>query len=272
MPLVSIVVPCFNSAKTIYQTLSSIRNQEEEDFECIVINDCSVDNSIDVINKICKKDKRFKLLNLGSNMGVSKARNQGIDIASGRFISFLDSDDIWHKNFIKTAISIREKNRYPITHSPYLRFKKKNDSILAKLISPPDIIDHQNIRNKNYLPLLSAVIDREIVGEFRFKNTRPEDYFLWLELIEDRKFFSKSTSVINAFYRVSDNQRSNNKIKSIKRIYNLFKQDRKLNKYEALKNTLIWIKNNSFEKIKKFQDIKNFNINLDLFLDNEIND
>ena len=272
MPLISIVVPCFNSAKTVYQTLSSIRNQEERDFECIIVNDCSLDNSINIINKICKIDKRFKLITLGSNMGVSEARNQGIDISSGRFISFLDSDDIWHKDFIKTAISIREKNKYPITHSPYLRFKKKNELILAKLISPPAIIDHHNIRNKNYLPLLSAVIDREIVGEFRFKEKRPEDYFLWLELIEDRKFFSKSTSVINAFYRVSDNQRSNNKIKSIKRIYNLFKQERNLNKYEALKTTFNWIKNNSLEKSKKFQDIKNFNIDLNLFLDNEIND
>ena len=268
MPLFSVIVPCFNSSKTILQTLNSVKNQEIDDFECIIVNDCSSDNSVEFINKNYQNDKRFKLINLESNQGVSNARNIGIDYSSGRYISFLDSDDIWHKNFIRTALLIREKRKYAITHSPYLRFQKKENSIFAKLIHPPQIIDYKNIRKKNYLPLLSAVIDRKIVGDFKFKNIRPEDYCLWLELIEDRKLYSTSTSVVSSFYRVSESQRSTNKIKSIKRIYNLFRKERKLNKHKALKYTLIWIKNNSLEKLEKFEKIDKFKNEFKSYLDN----
>lgn len=259
MALVSVVVPCFNAAKTIFQTLNSIQKQEMRDFECIVINDLSSDKSETIIRNFLQFDSRFKLINLERNKGVSFARNIGLEYASGRFISFLDSDDFWHRNFLKHSIDIRDGINLPITHCPFMRFKKSKNNYIGKIIYPPKIINSKNIGEKNHLPLLTVVLDRDIIGDFKFKENRPEDYILWMELLNDHNFQSKSFPFTSAFYRISNNQRSNNKIKSIKRIYNMFKRERKFSKLNSIKNTLKWALNNVLEKKEKFYFIKSFN-------------
>ena len=120
MALVSIIVPCFNASNTILQTLNSIQKQELDDFECLIINDFSTDNSEKIITKFIQLDSRFKLINLESNKGVSFARNKGLEKSSGRYVAFLDSDDLWHRNFLKSSMDIREGRDIPITHCPYV--------------------------------------------------------------------------------------------------------------------------------------------------------
>ena len=94
MALFSVVVPCFNASKTILQTLNSIQKQEMNDFECLIINDFSTDNSEKIITKFTQLDSRFKLINLESNKGVSFARNKGLENSSGRYITFLYSEAV----------------------------------------------------------------------------------------------------------------------------------------------------------------------------------
>ena len=108
MALVSIIVPCFNASNTILQTLNSIQKQELDDFECLIINDFSNDNSEKKIIKFAQLDSRFKLINLECNKGVSFARNKGLENSSGSYVTFLDSDDMWHRNFLQSSIDIRE--------------------------------------------------------------------------------------------------------------------------------------------------------------------
>ena len=133
---------------------------------------------------------------------------------------------------------------------------KKDKNYLGKVIYPPRLISSDNIGIKNYLPILTSVLDRKIIGDFKFKQIRPEDYSLWIDLIEERGFYSKMMPLIGGFYRVSQNQRSNNKIKSIKRIYTMFKKDRKMNRFTSMKKTFIWGYNNILEKKEKFKSMK----------------
>ena len=258
MALFSVVVPCFNASSTILQTLNSIQKQEMNDFECLIINDFSTDNSEKIITKFIQLDSRFKLINLESNKGVSLQEIRGQKFFR-RYVTFLDSDDMWHRNFLQSSIDSREGVDLPITHCPYVRFMKKDQNYLGKVVNPPTLIRSENIGIKNYLPLLTTVIDRKIVGDFRFKEIRPEDYLLWIELIEDRGFYSKLFPLVGAFYRVSENQRSNNKIKSIKRIYSLYKKERKLNGFTSIKKTLKWGYNNIKEKKAKFNSMRSLN-------------
>lgn len=99
MPKVSIIIPAYNVAPWIEETLESVARQTFGDFECIIVNDCATDNTLDVATSWIKKDKRFRIICRDINGGLSAARNTGIKYAIGDYISFLDSDDIWHPNF-----------------------------------------------------------------------------------------------------------------------------------------------------------------------------
>ena len=223
MIIVSVIVPFYNSSRTIKATLNSIINQSFKDFECIIINDDSNDNSLEIVENFIAYDERFKVLNQ-KKKGVVSARNLGIKKSKGRFITFLDADDLWHKDFLKESIFFRNKFNYPlpITHTSYVRFSQKKENINLFEINPPKKIYYKNILRKNFLPLLTVMIDREVIQKIEFKELRPEDYKLWIDLIYIKRNESILIDKKLAFYRISDYQRSKNKIKSLFRIHNFF--------------------------------------------------
>ena len=202
MKNISIIVPFFNASKTIKTTLDSITKQTYRKFECILIDDSSTDNSNSIASYYVSKDKRFKLFKQ-TKEGVVSARNLGIKKSKGRFIAFLDADDIWDPDFLKESLSIRKKQNKPIaiTHSSYLRFKVKGKKIYSFFVNPPQIISYKNILQKNHLPLLTVLIDRQVIKELYFENHRPEDYRLWIKLIYIKKFKSISLKTLG-YYRI----------------------------------------------------------------------
>ena len=223
MIIVSIIVPFYNSSRTIKATLNSIINQSFKDFECIIINDDSNDNSLEIVENFIANDARFKVY-YQKKKGVVSARNLGIKKSTGRFITFLDADDLWHKNFLKESIIFRNKFNYPIpiTHTSYIRFSQRKENINLFEINPPKKINYKNILRKNFLPLLTVMIDREVIQKIEFKELRPEDYKLWIDLIYIKRNESSLIDKKLAFYRISDYQRSKNKLKSLFRIHNFF--------------------------------------------------
>tara|TARA_Y100001933_G_C18899005_1_gene521678 strand:- start:197 stop:1000 length:804 start_codon:yes stop_codon:yes gene_type:complete len=251
MELVSIITPFFNASKTIKETLKSILNQKYEQFECILINDYSTDETILIVQDFINIDKRFKLFN-NDKKGVVNARNYGLKKAKGRFIAFLDSDDIWHPSFLEESMLIREKMERPIsiTHSSFFKFKYNRNKIDLFLINSPQIVNKAMILKKNFLPLLTVVIDRNLINSIYFEDIRPEDYNLWLKLIYFKRYESISIDKPLAYYRISKKQRSKNKIKSLLRIYKLFSKLPNANITSILFNTLNWIIFNIFERIK----------------------
>ena len=247
---VSIIVPFFNASKTIKATLQSIFNQTYQNYECILIDDSSEDNSYSIVQKSIIYDKRFKLLKQ-SKAGVVAARNFGIKNCHGRYITFLDSDDIWHPDFLMESLMIMEKRKDNIamTHSSYFRFKLHKNKIISYLIHTPKIITYKNILKKNFMPLLTVLIDREKIKELYFEDKRPEDYRLWINLIYIKRYKSISIRKPLAYYRISDKQRSKNKIFSLLRIYKLYKDLPNTNFLKLNINIFNWIIYNSFQRI-----------------------
>ena len=252
MSLISIVVPFFNSSKTIEISLKSIKEQYFEDFECLLIDDGSFDNSVSIVKKFINNDKRFKLLQ-NPKKGVVSARNFGIKRSKGRYLTFLDSDDVWHPYFLKESIAIRKKfnKDIPITHSQYYRFKLTERKLKYFLVKPPKTVNHKNILKKNFLPLLTIFIDREITREIYFDDTRPEDYKLWIDLIYIKRNESISLEKPLAYYRVSETQRSKNKYMSLRRIHKLYGQLPNANYINQNTNTANWFLHNSLQRIIK---------------------
>lgn len=263
--LVTIIIPNYNSENTIKSTILSVKAQTFKNYECIIIDDKSVDNSVYIIKSLIKNDDRFRILQSKVNNGVSRARNLGLSNAKGRFLTFIDSDDIWDKDFLKTNIEIRRSKLIPISHSPYIRFKETNSNIIKGfIIKPPQIINRQNILNKNYLPLLTVFIDRKIIGEIQFKNTRPEDYDLWIDLIKTNNYYSLSTSRILCYYRISNNQRSKNKFQAFCRIYKFYKGKFNNNNIVVFLYSLRWGISNLLDRFTLHKDIHQLNIPKDL--------
>ena len=122
--LVSIIMPAFNSEKTIVNAIKSVINQSYKTWELIIINDCSSDNTLEVINKYAVNHFNIRLINLNKNYGAGYSRNQGILEANGRYIAFLDSDDLWHKDKLTTQIAFMIANSLKITYGSY-DIKKK---------------------------------------------------------------------------------------------------------------------------------------------------
>ena len=223
MPLISIVVPVFNAQNTLQLTINSISNQTCENFECILVNDASNDDSKQIIEKITHNDERFHLINNEKNIGVTSSRNRGISKATGKFICFLDSDDVWRPDFLDSHLKFRDKNpNLAITYSPYYVFYKKKSNIYGYKVKPPNTVDSNNILYRNHIPLLTVMLDIEIIGKITFSQLRPEDYYLWVELIYKRGFIAKSLNSFTAYYRISSTQRSRNKFLAIQRLYRLY--------------------------------------------------
>lgn len=251
MPLISIVVPVFNAQNTLKLTVNSVLNQTYKNFECILVNDASTDDSKKILENIVLHDKRFNLINNKKNIGVTSSRNKGIAKAKGKYICFLDSDDIWRPDFLDSHLKFRDKNpNVAITYSPYHVFYKKNSNIKGYEVIPPNRVDKKNIFFKNHIPLLTVMLDMEMIGEIIFPQLRPEDYYLWVELIQNRGFIAKSLETFTAYYRVSSTQRSSNKFLAIKRLYKLFMNNTK-NIIISLFFILRWGLNNLIQRSKK---------------------
>ena len=107
-PLVSIVVPVYNAARFMDDTIQTVLNQTYQNWELLLVDDCSSDDSIQIIKKYLKKDKRIKLFKLSENSGAAIARNTGIDKAKGRYLAFLDADDLWVKNKLDLQVAFMQ--------------------------------------------------------------------------------------------------------------------------------------------------------------------
>ncbi|SUC11881.1 glycosyl transferase family protein [Proteus mirabilis] len=121
--LVSIIMPCFNSEKYISEAIESVLKQTYSNFELIIIDDNSTDSTLKIINSF--RDNRITIISFDENQGAGVARNKGIEVANGRFIAFLDSDDLWSKNKLEAQIKFMLDNNYHLTYSYYQCFDKK---------------------------------------------------------------------------------------------------------------------------------------------------
>jgi len=218
--LFSIIVPCYNAASTVERTLLSVSQQTFKDFEAIIINDCSEDLSLQLINKFISKDPRFKLLNLTQNQGLSNARNRGLDYSSGKFICFLDSDDWWPSNKLEVFKTYFDKG-YDFLYSDYTRVNegsKKETYVKVK-----KEIKYEDLLMFNPIPLSTVAFDSEKLGILKFRDIKlSEDWICWLDLFNNKiRSFGINKNLM--FYSVSPDALSSNKLKMLSRAWYIYR-------------------------------------------------
>lgn len=222
LPLVSIVTPLYNCEKYIEETIQSVFNQTYKNWEMIIVDDCSKDSGVKIVEKYKKLDKRVKLFCNRQNLGGAETRNEAIKKAQGKYIAFLDSDDIWKKDKLEKQIKFMEKNNYDFSHTEYERIGEKNEklNIFSKISKK---IDYKTLLYQNTIGCLTAIYNAEKLGKIYMPNIRTgQDYALWLEVLKKTKYAYGLQENL-AEYRVRKGSLSKNKIKKIKNLYRMYR-------------------------------------------------
>ena len=229
---VSIIVPMYNAEKFIGKTIESVLAQTYQNWEMLIMNDVSTDNSLAIVSLYAKKDERIKIVNTEKNVGVVKGRNFLIDLASGKYIAFLDADDYWHNEKLEKQIKFMKEKNASISCTEYTRVKENEEKINDVIIK--ENIFYNDMLKNNYLGCLTVMYDTEKIGKRYFKELeKNEDYVLWLEIVKDVDIIYGLKENL-AYYRVLDNSRSSNKVKTAKVRWEIYRKIEKLSLLKSL--------------------------------------
>ncbi|MFW0713404.1 glycosyltransferase family 2 protein [Aliarcobacter butzleri] len=231
--LVSIITPSYKSERFISQTIESVLSQTYQDLEMIIVDDVSPDNSNKIIEEYCKKDNRIKLIRLEKNSGPAIARNRAIEEAKGRYIAFLDADDLWKPEKLEKQIRFMEEKNCALSCSAYETMSEEG-VLQNKFITIPLKISYKDLLKSNHIGCLTAIYDTQKVGKIYMPliNKR-QDYGLWLKIL--RKIdFAYGINEPLATYRLMSNSVSSNKISLFKYHYKLFREFENIGKIKTL--------------------------------------
>jgi cellulose synthase/poly-beta-1,6-N-acetylglucosamine synthase-like glycosyltransferase len=189
----------------------------------IIVDDVSPDNSNEIIEKYSKKDSRIKLIKLEKNSGPAVARNRAIQEAKGRYIAFLDADDLWKSEKLEKQIKFMKEKNCALSYSIYETMSEEG-ILHHKYIKPPLKISYNDLLKSNYIGCLTAIYDTQKVGKIYMPliNKR-QDYGLWLKILR-KSDFAYGIDESLAIYRIMSNSVSSNKLKLLKFNYKLFRE------------------------------------------------
>lgn len=228
---ISIITPVYNGEKYIEETIISVINQTYKNWELIIIDDCSVDKTKDIVSDFAEKDSRIIYKCLDKNSGASEARNEGIKLAKGRYISFLDSDDLWKETKLEKQIKYMEENDIAISFTAY-DFINENSEEIGKVVKVPNIVGYKDLLKYNCIGCLTVMINIDKVGKFKFPNIKHEDYITWLGILK-RGIFAYGINENLASYRKRKGSLSENKIQTAKWHWNILRKEEKIHLFKA---------------------------------------
>ena len=230
--LVSIITPSYNSQRFIKDTIDSVCAQTYQNWEMIIVDDCSKDNSAIYIKELIKDKKRIKLITLEKNVGAAQARNKALSIAKGRYIAFLDSDDIWLPEKLEKQLGFMQKKNYAFTFTSYIPISE-DASEEYSVISVPLEIDYTGYCKNTIIGCLTVMIDKEKTGDFLMPNIKSShDMALWL-LIMKRGFKAYGLNEILAKYRLVATSNTSKKYKAVMDVWKVYREIEKLSLFKS---------------------------------------
>lgn len=244
--LVSVIMPNYNSGKYISQAIESVLNQTYENVELIIVDDCSTDNSIEIIKSFQNKDNRIKLFKNEKNSGAAVSRNRAIKEANGVWIAFLDSDDIWMPDKLEKQIGFMTDNGY---HFSFTHFYFDKNGELSEFSVKDDSYDYYSIIKHNHIACPTVIYNSDILG----KNYMPEDaikredFGCWLKMLKKYgKIYCLHESLL--VVKIHEGSVSKSKIKMVKYQWNVYRRVEKIPFFKSCFYMLCW----AFYGLKKY--------------------
>ncbi len=233
-PFFSIIVPVYNCEQTLSGTFESVLKQSFDDYEIIIINDYSTDNSLLVINKF--KDifgDKIKIINNEKNIGVASSRNKGFAVANGKYVALLDSDDIWDKSKLSIQKKYIDGTNCDICCTSYSFINSVGETIKKPYIIP-NKIDYKTLLKENVIGCSTVAVRRDLLNANSMrKEYYHEDYALWLDLTRNGANIVGITDVL-MHYRILENSRSYNKISAASNRFKIYIEQEKIGVLKAM--------------------------------------
>lgn len=247
--LVSIITPCYNGAKHIVETIDSVLTQTYKNWEMLIVDDGSTDNSAEIIRNYVKRDNRITLIQQ-SNQGSASARNKGIYLAKGQYIALLDADDLWLPEFLEEQINYMKEHDTICVYSTRCFIDEDGHEILKPEKSKPHITK-KDMGRANYIPCLTGLYDCSRYGKIflheEMKSLK-DDYAYWYDIValEDSAYGNPKAL---AKYRMTSGSVTSNKKMLLKKHYQFLRKYLKQNPIDALIHTCFW----GFRGVLKFK-------------------
>ncbi len=224
--LISIITPLHNSGATIHVCISSVLSQSYTNWELLIIDDNSTDNSKDIIDPLIQNDKRIKYFRLNENMGAGYTRNYGISKARGKYITFLDSDDIWLPEKLSKQYHFMEENDIDFSYTPYEIIDSKERQI--KTFTPRQKVNYNMILKTCDIGCSTVMYNCEKLGkQYMELIKRGQDYTLWLRILKITKY-AFCLNIPLTKYRILKSSISRNKVKKAKSQWFIYRRIEKL--------------------------------------------
>lgn len=255
-PLVSIITPMYNSEHFILETIGSVVNQTYTNWELLLIDDGSTDNTIKIVEDFKSKYANIKLLQNDTNLGAAKSRNKGILEAKGDYIAFLDADDVWKPNKLEVQILFMQTHNCEVSFSSYEQINESGKP-LHKLVQALPKLTYNKYLKTNYIGNLTGMYHAKTLGKITSPNLRKrQDWLLWLAAIKKSGKPALGIQQSLAYYRVRDNSISSNKIEMLKYNYLVYKKGLGFSTIKSLYRMLIFLWEQFMVKSKLITKIK----------------
>ncbi|ATA74632.1 MULTISPECIES: glycosyltransferase family 2 protein [Capnocytophaga] len=245
--LVSIITPMYNGAKYVGQTIESVLLQSYQNWEMLIVDDGSKDNSVEIVREYTEKDKRIKLIQQ-KNGGSASARNNALRNAQGRYICFLDSDDLLESSFFEKQLSFLKEKNAALVFASYNRIDENGNQKLKPFIVP-EKVTYNSLLKTCPISCLTSVYDKSVTGEQFFREelkSLRDDFAFWLEILKKIKVAYGNKEVL-ASYRVFSSSTTGNKKKVIKPQFLVYYKVEKLGLFKSLYYLAHWAINGFFK-------------------------
>lgn len=239
--LVSIIVPVYNAGLYIEETIAMVQAQTYTNWELILVDDHSSDDSRDRIEKcIAGGDKRIRLIAGPANAGAARARNTGIQNARGRYIAFLDADDIWMKDKLEKELAFMKEKQAAFVFTAY-EFGDENAVRTGKVVHVPPALTYFKALSRTVIFTTTVLLDTDKTGRemIQMPDVKSEDTATWWKLLRNG-FTAYGLDEVLAVYRRPVKSLSSNKLKAIRRIWNLYRREEKLPFLYSCYNLFFW--------------------------------
>lgn len=219
--LVSIITPAYRCAGVVGETIRSVLDQTYPHWELLIVEDCSQDDTREVLREWRLVDPRVRLIEQPKNGGPAMARNAGLELAQGRWIAFLDSDDLWLPQKLERSIAFAEAQQAPLVFTGFRRIPADGGEV-GRYICVPSTLNYRQLLGNTAIATSTVLLDRRIVGEVRMRKTFYDDFDCWLQLLKPgRTAYGLDEDLMR--YRVMGHSVSRNKRNSAIKVWRAYR-------------------------------------------------